>query len=386
MPTPLPSISLALSGGGFRAAAFHAGVCRYLAEQNSLERVGRISSVSGGTLFAGLVFHLSGYAWPSSEQYLSRVLPGLKKELCTKSLQGDAILRLLRPRNWRFISARAHVLAQSIAELWGITATLDALPEQPAWHINGTTSETGKRFQCKGTLLGDYSFGYTRAPAFPLASAMAVSAAFPVGVGPLPIVCTDWCWHKRATWGPSDKTVIEPEHPVINVYDGGVYDNLGLEPFFDVGRQRPKGEQEGAAGTLFVSDAGAPYSRTAIPRWYSPNRVARLMDIMLDQIRALRSRCFVNYLKGGQDRGLYLQLGCDPRATAEKRLSGEEREAALREIRLDAAAVCRAQSYPTTLARMREEDFDLLVRHGRETTCINHLAFLRGDTGETPSA
>lgn len=38
------------------------------------------------------------------------------------------------------------------------------------------------------------------------------------------------------------------------LYDGGVYDNLGLEPFFDAGRGVPKNAGE----IIVVSDAGAP--------------------------------------------------------------------------------------------------------------------------------
>ena len=58
------AIGLALSGGGVRAAAFHAGVLRYLAEQKLLEQVVHISSVSGGSLFIGIVFQHSSCCWP----------------------------------------------------------------------------------------------------------------------------------------------------------------------------------------------------------------------------------------------------------------------------------------------------------------------------------
>jgi NTE family protein len=45
-------IGLALSGGGIRAAVFHLGVLRRLAEQEFLENVSQISTVSGGSLRA----------------------------------------------------------------------------------------------------------------------------------------------------------------------------------------------------------------------------------------------------------------------------------------------------------------------------------------------
>lgn len=49
------SISMALSGGGIRAMLFHLGVLRLLAERRLVERVTRISTVSGGSLLVGLM-------------------------------------------------------------------------------------------------------------------------------------------------------------------------------------------------------------------------------------------------------------------------------------------------------------------------------------------
>jgi Patatin-like phospholipase len=50
-----PGIGLALSGGGFRATLFHCGALCRLDELGVLSRVDRISSVSGGSITAGLL-------------------------------------------------------------------------------------------------------------------------------------------------------------------------------------------------------------------------------------------------------------------------------------------------------------------------------------------
>ncbi|MEF9672493.1 patatin-like phospholipase family protein [Pseudomonas sp. PCH446] len=50
---PRSDYALALSGGGVRAMAFHLGVLKYLAEQQALERLTQISTVSGGSLLVG---------------------------------------------------------------------------------------------------------------------------------------------------------------------------------------------------------------------------------------------------------------------------------------------------------------------------------------------
>lgn len=102
-------LGIALSGGGIRAAAFHLGVFKYLAEINELENITHISSVSGGSLFTGLVFHFSNYIWPSSDYFNSKTFPAIYKLLTTKSLQGHAIRNLLKPYNWMHIFSRANI-------------------------------------------------------------------------------------------------------------------------------------------------------------------------------------------------------------------------------------------------------------------------------------
>src|SRR6266699_3311930 len=52
---PQPGIALCLSGGGYRAMVFHAGVLWRLNELGLLKALDRVSSVSGGSITAGLL-------------------------------------------------------------------------------------------------------------------------------------------------------------------------------------------------------------------------------------------------------------------------------------------------------------------------------------------
>ncbi len=167
-------IALALSGGGVRAVAYHTGVLRWLAKKKVLDRVVHVSSVSGGSLLVGLVFQLSGCQWPSSEYYLSTVAPGIRRLLTTRSLQFDMFLRLMNPLNWRYVLSRANILAKSIRSVWNVSGTLGQYAETPAWSINGTTAENGRRFRFKAGTMGDYEIGYARADGFETAAAMAM--------------------------------------------------------------------------------------------------------------------------------------------------------------------------------------------------------------------
>src|SRR6476619_2945065 len=61
-------ISLALSGGGFRATLYHLGLVRFLRDARILPNVTHITSVSGGSIFAGhLVLNWDRYNGSDSE-------------------------------------------------------------------------------------------------------------------------------------------------------------------------------------------------------------------------------------------------------------------------------------------------------------------------------
>jgi NTE family protein len=375
MTTESKRIGIALSGGGVRSAVFHAGVFLWLAEKGRLETIRHISSVSGGSLFAGLVFHISNYAWPSSEDYKKKIFPAIRNTLTAASLQTDALVRLFYPLNWRFLLSRANIISQSIQHLWGITGSVSKLPGDPVWSINGTTAETGRRFRFKGTRFGDYELGYADEPNFPLADAMAISAAFPGGIGPLKIFSNRFVWEKRKTWDWSAAPEkIEPTFRRIHIYDGGVYDNLGLEPFFDIGKQIIKTETGSPpVDFIIVSDAGAAFGRQQILGPLHPGRLKRVAKIGFDQARALRVRSFVNFLQCNPGCGMYLQIGSDPISSI--RTYGEECLFEQKREWLTPEKAAKAGTYPTSLRQMKVEDFDLLALHGYETAAWNHLVF-----------
>src|SRR5574337_275374 len=125
-------IGLALSGGGFRATIFHLGVLARLAEQNRLEDVAFLSTVSGGSLCAGLVYAQSGFRWPTSQHYISAVAPKARELLTTQDLERSLIWRvltLLFSRPLSFLETRAADLSDLLKTNWGITVNVRDLPE-----------------------------------------------------------------------------------------------------------------------------------------------------------------------------------------------------------------------------------------------------------------
>lgn len=324
--------------------AFHLGVLRLLAERRLLEDVHRISTVSGGSLLIGLVLQVNSMRWPSSEEFLSTIYPGLREKLTKRSLQWGAVRQLMNPWNMRFLLSRANLLALALRHEWGVSAKLAELPACPEWSINGTTAENGKRFRFKRSDIGDYTLGYAAPGDFPLASALAVSAAFPGGFGPLKLDATQFDWRRRRQWGapPGSEESVAIGYESLHLYDGGVYDNLGLEPFFDAGR----GESKHPDNLIIVSDAGAPLPSGFSFFSFSPFRLKRVADIMADQAHALRVRTFSNYLQQKSGRGAFLYIGTPVSTQAPD----------------DSAAF--AAGFPTTLRRLDVSEFDRLAGHG----------------------
>lgn len=345
-----------------RAVAFHAGALRRLAEIRRLHQVVHASTVSGGSLFTGLVYHVSGYRWPSDDAYLAQTYPQVRGLLTSSSLQRNAFVRLLRPDNWRYLTSRANVVAQSLEQDWNIAAPLDLVPALPVWSINGSCSESGRRFRFKSCEMGDHESGYARVPKFPLAAALAMSAAFPGGIGPLTVKTKDYDWTKKDSWGAKEAKPHTPAFAKLHLYDGGVYDNLGLEPLFDIGKQEfrapeDRAERAPAIDYLLVSDAGLGYARKTLPHPLNPMRLQRVADLAFDQVRALRVRTLMNYFNHHPNDGALLPIGFGP--PKDKPLPDSPY--------LSREEMAAAASVKTSLQRLSEEQFDLVARHGYET-------------------
>lgn len=363
-------IGLALSGGGVRAMCFHLGVFRALSESNLLERIHYLSSVSGGTLITGLVFSRNGNRWPDSKTFLERIHPEIRILLTTKSLQRGYILSLLNPFNWILFPTRANVLAKTISRVWGIRSSLGDLPSNPTWAINCTCVESGKRWRFKESSMGDYLLGFADAPQFPLSDAMASSAAFPGGVSPLKVATGSYNWYGYSGWGIDDPKKIPKTSPPspVHIADGGIYDNMGLEPLYDAGRMRIK--PECACTALIVSDAGSPLGmkgNSSLAQFLGFSM--RTIEMIHDQAKNLRVRTLIPWMKKNDSKGLYIEIAKSCQHTIELakkygRTVPDTVEVYQYQAQEQALKACK---YPTDLNCISQVDFDQIERHGFES-------------------
>jgi NTE family protein len=373
-------IGLALSGGGFRATVFHLGVMARLAKIDHLERVAFLSTVSGGSLCIGLVYALSDWQWPSSSAYLEQVVPRAREVLTTTNLQVDFIRRVITSPLSLFRS-RAATLAELLEERWGVMARLCDIPETPRWMINATCYETGKNWRFERFRMGDYLYGYSYDTDIPLGQALAASAGFPGLIGALPLDTRPFRWFKyRERWSEEHEMInpesvreaqtraYDPNWPIVHLWDGGVYDNLGLEGLHDF----QSGWQAGV-DFLVVSDA----SGRSKPEDYSSGTKALLriiLGIMMDQIRSLRSRAILERLINHDDRGAFLQIG----NTCRDILLGAEREDEISRLCsqcLPEEECISAANMETVIRQLTDEEFQRLYRHGFEVADLTLCAY-----------
>ncbi len=364
-------IGLALSGGGVRAAIFHIGVLEYLAECGLLEQIEHISTVSGGTLLAGLVYHCNNYTWPSSQEYQSHVMPGLEKYFVHSSLGKNVLMQqILNPFLWKHIASRANTVAYTIRKCWRIDGTLQQIPKWPRWSINATTHETGKNWRFDQWRMGDYQAGYVEKPDFHIADMMAISAAVPWLIGPYRLSTYGYHWKRYKSWDNYEMESAQAIDDVLHLADGGLYDNLGTEPLF----QSFPTQLKPSLNYLIVSDASTPIGYKPFPSMlHIFSRLLRAVRIMHAQVRSLRVRMLANELLDRRDLGLLIQSGRDAAYLIEKarRMGVAAERLGFERQFLSAKDAAAAQHYPTTLFKVKQEDYQLIKRHGYETALLH---------------
>ena len=288
-------LGIALSGGGVRAAVFHLGALLRLAKDDLLEQIDRISSVSGGSLLIGLIFSLNGHKWPTSTSFPETIYPRIKALLTEKDLFSIKAILQSPTQLHNILHQRSKILVHLLEKRWGVYGKLHELPDRPYWIINTTCITTGKNWRFSKMEMGDWKFGRHYDPPFSISQAIAASAAVPYVIGGLGLALP---W---AGWFEVDPATSEPlkEKKLLSnqivLWDGGAYENLGIEPLYKPGRRMIKCDD------ILVSDASAPanfaYKKRNPGKILKGNLTApRLFDITSDQIRSLRSRIFLDAL------------------------------------------------------------------------------------------
>jgi NTE family protein len=288
---PAPGVALCLSGGGYRAMLFHVGALWRLNELGLLRGIARVSSVSGGSIAAGML----GLAWGRlgfqpggmAARFVDEVVTPLRK-LAGRTIDAGAIaVGAILP----LVDAADRIEAAYRDHLFG-DATLQDLPDDqngPRFVINASNVQSGALWRFSRAYMADYRVGEMKAPRVPLALAVAASSAFPPFLSPVKLALGAG----DIVSGPETDLGVEPYTRTVVLTDGGVYDNLGLETAW-------KRYQ-----TLLVSDGGGALEAEPAPKEDWARHAYRVLQLIDSQVRALRKRQLIDAFRAGERRGTY---------------------------------------------------------------------------------
>lgn len=309
-------IGLAMSGGGFRAAAFHLGVMRKLKELNLLDKLDLLTCVSGGSI-AGAHLALN---WGRPD-----VLDTLETYLTTRSIAVASFIGgALDP-----FHTRLDKLASTYDRDLFNHATLAALRNGPRVYFNATNLATGNLFFFVAggggdEDMGDWELGVASGSTFPISRAVAASSAFPPVFPPLRL----------------DPDVYPPAAAVeyVTLCDGGVYDNMGINPLLRLERNK--------LDYCIISDGGKPFAIVEQPTESGTVVLRASLDIMMEQIRGLEfDRIQHRHIAKQGPKPLWFSIDS---------VAGE----------LQPGDAAFASAVGTNLSRLSAPEMAVLIRHG----------------------
>jgi NTE family protein len=282
-------IGLALSGGGYRATLFHLGALWRLNQVGWLGRLDRISTVSGGSLMAGILathwdqLGLDPETGKAANFESEVVKPTLR--FTDRPIDAFVIALGLVPfvnpatvMDWilHFSLTRKRKLAQ--------------VPDVPRFVFNSANLATGVTWRFSPQYMGDSRIGVVCEPDLRLSRAIAASAAYPPFVAPLILDLSKMKVQKVRGADLFDDPHAQSLKRAVRLLDGGAYDNLGVESV------------EGRCKIVLASDAGGNLGvdvRTWRYHLWWP-LIRRTLDLAVEVGRRQRRRALVNRADAGR--------------------------------------------------------------------------------------
>jgi NTE family protein len=293
--------ALCLSGGDYRAALFHLGALRRLNELGILAQVDTLTSVSGGSIFAAqLATHLrrDPGAWPENGGVVSGWEEGVARPMrafTRRNIRTGPALRGFHPLRVFDRNAATDALAARYAE-GPAPGRLDELPDRPRFVICASDMRFREQwvFDTGTRRVGSRSAGYAPLGDRSLAEAVAASSCVPGAFG---VVHTAWEPSELAggAYDEPDRDQLVRE---IDLSDGGMFDNLGLEPVWR--------DHE----TVLVSDAAPSFKPDPKIGWVW--NALRQGVILLEQATDARKRWLVANFIEEKMTGAYWGIASRP--------------------------------------------------------------------------
>jgi NTE family protein len=282
----LDGTGLCLSGGGYRAMLFHTGSLWRLHELGVLNELDRISSVSGGSIAAGML----AVAWPRLGNGFEAEFVRPVRKLASRTVDAGAILGGVF---WK--GSVGDKVADAYKKYLYGDRTLQDMPDKPRFVINATNVQSKALWRFSKPYMRDWRVGEVLKPTLPLAVAVAASSAFPPFLSPVELDLDE------DDFTPNSGADLQrpPFTTQVVLTDGGVYDNLGLETVWKKYK------------TVLVSDGGGMYGAEADPRRDWAQHAYRIFNLLDNQVRALRKRQVIGSFAAREREGCYWSTWSD---------------------------------------------------------------------------
>ena len=254
---PFDEIALTLSGGGYRAAAFHLGTLDMLHRLDLLQSVHVLSTVSGGSL-TGLKYTLSATESTPFEKFYTEFYDFLRTtNVIRAGLDG------LQPPDGSPFSGQMPSLIRSAAQVYTSaqmlgTKTFGDILKDKSSHLreasfNATEFRTGNYFRFQksasgGAVIGNRNLQVKRevAEMIRLADIAAASSCFPSAFEAFRFP-DDFLWSNKLD---EVRTLLGKRFTkCVPLMDGGIYDNQGVDSVL-----RAYDRANSQIGLLIISD------------------------------------------------------------------------------------------------------------------------------------
>jgi NTE family protein len=210
------------------------------------------------------------------------------RELTSLDLRTGPILKHVL-WNWAFPGPRVSSLERQYRR-WISARKLGELPSYPEFVFCATDLTFGVNWIFTRERAGDYKAGYFSASEWPIARAVAASSCFPPLFGPMPARVPEALFAGGDYDGEDREALVSR----LALTDGGVYDNLGLEPAWK------------SRDVVLVSDCGAPFELSVAKN--PVRRLLRYVSVVMNQASSVRKRMFFAQREAGAYRGTYWSI------------------------------------------------------------------------------
>lgn len=209
------NISLALSGGGFRATLFHLGVIRRLVELGLFRNIETVSSASGGSFLNGLLglYYDEVNDIDDFDELISKKIRAFVRINVRNRLLFFTLPYFLS--KWKFCGLMDKFLYND--------RKLTDLSKNVKNIFNATDLNSGMRWRFNSSNFGGFDYGYCEnTKDIKISEAVYSSSAFPGLLAPFTIKKHKYWFQKK----DNKKKFLNPEK--IQLLDGGIYDNTSI--------------------------------------------------------------------------------------------------------------------------------------------------------------